>query len=115
MPRKKQTKPDDTGLAVTTAPPAPAAVLQTKTWIVEGQQPADILESIQEHFPAERPDILLSAALAELSNEAANIDEDLARGFLLNAYRDLYRRALEISDFGNALASLRSFERVTGV
>lgn len=116
MPRKKPTKPDAaTGLIDAPAPPAEAAVLQVKTWIVEGQQPADILESIREHFPDERPDVLLSASLRQLADEAEHIDEDLARGFLLNAYRELYRRAFEISDFGSALAALRSFERVTGV
>ena len=114
MPRKKRTNPE-TGLIVVPPQPAEAIVLQVKTWIVEGQQPADIMEAIAEHFPQERPDVLLSASLAALASEAANIDQDLARGFLLNAYRDLYRRAFEISDFGSALAALRSFERVTGV
>jgi len=128
MTRKKRTKPkadaadatafdwetaEETGLTVPTGPPSPAAILQVKTWIVEGQQAADILERIGEHFPDERPDVLLSAALAEIGTEAEHIDVDLARGFLLNAYRELYRRAFEINDFGSALAALRSFERVT--
>ncbi len=125
MPRKKRTKPkadatafdwgadDGMALSVPTGPPSPAAILQVKAWIVEGQQAADILESIGEHFPDERPDTLLSAALAEIGSEAEHIDTDLARGFLLNAYRELYRRAFEINDFGSALAALRSFERVT--
>ena len=121
MPRKKQTKPDaadaadaGTALSVPPKPPSLAAVLQVKTWVVEGQQAADILESIREHFSTERPDVLLSAALSEIGREAEHIDTDLARGFLLNAYRELYRRAFEISDFSSALAALRSFERVTG-
>lgn len=113
MTRKPRTKPS-TALSVPPAQPSPAAILQTKTWIVEGQQAADILESIQEHFPKEQPQVLLSAALAEIGTEAENIDIDLARGFLLNAYRELYRRSFEINDFGSALAALRSFERVTG-
>ena len=119
MPRKKPTKPDadtadaGTALSVPPKPPSLAAVLQVKTWVVEGQQAADILESIREHFSTERPDVLLSAALSEIGREAEHIDVDLARGFLLNAYRELYRRAFEISDFSSALAALRSFERVT--
>lgn len=113
MPRKKPIKPD-AGLSIPTLPPSPAAVLQVKTWIVEGQQAADILESIQEHFPSERPDVLLSATLEELTKEGGYLNEDLARGFLLNAYREIYRRAFKISDFSSALAALRSFERVTG-
>jgi len=114
MPRKKKPPNVETALTATPSPPSPAAVLQVKQWIVEGQQAADILESIREHFPDEPRDVLLGVALAEIGTEAEQIDTDLARGFLLNAYRELYRRALEISDFSSALAALRSFERVTG-
>ena len=107
MPRKKQ--PTETGLIV--QPEPAAAILQVKTWIVEGQQAADILESVAEAYPGERPDLLLSAALEELAKESAKINTDIARGFLLNAYREIYRRAFEINDFGNALSALRAFER----
>jgi len=107
MPRKKQ--PIDTGLIV--QPTTAAATLQVKTWIVEGQQAADILESVAAEFPREHPDLLLSAALEELAKESAKINTDVARGFLLNAYREIYRRAFEINDFGNALSALRAFER----
>jgi len=112
MPRKKRVdKPAETGLIATTPAPSAAAVLQVKTWIVEGQQAADILVSANASFPDERPDVLLSAALESLGTESAEIDVDVARGFLLEAYREIYRRAAEINDFGNALAALRAFER----
>ena len=113
MSRRKPKQPE-ADLIAQDKPPAPAAVLQVKTWIVEGQQAADILESIGQHFPAEPRDVLLGAALGELGTEAQDIDQDLARGFLLNAYREIYRRGLEINDFGIALSALRNFERVTG-
>lgn len=121
--RKKADAPDagnETVLSVATTeppappPPSPEAVLQVRAWIVEGQQAADIVESIEASFPDEWPNVLLSAALSELGKEAAEIDVDLANGFLLNAYREIYRRAFSISDFGSALAALRSFERVVG-
>ena len=120
MPRKRRTKPEaepttGTGLIVAPQPPAEAAVLAVKNWIVEGQQPADIYEAVAEHFPEENREVLLSATLAQLADEAERINEPLARGFLLNAYRELYRRAFEINDFGSALAALRSFERVTRI
>lgn len=107
MPRKKP-QPDQ---ALTVQPTAAAALLQVKTWIVEGQQVADILESIAATYPKQRADLLLSDALNELEAESAELNRDVARGFLLNAYREIYRRAFEINDFGNALAALRSFER----
>ena len=113
--RRKQTdQPGQTELTAPPSAPSPAAVLQVKQWIVEGQQAADILESIGEHYPDEPRDVLLGAALGELGTEAQDIDQDLARGFLLNAYREIYRRGLEINDFGTALSALRNFERVTG-
>lgn len=104
-----------TDLAAPISAPSPAAVLQVRQWIVDGQQSADIMESIAEHFPAERADLILGAALADMSAEAERLDIDLARGFLLNAYREIYRRGLEINDFGTALGALRAFERVAEV
>jgi hypothetical protein len=101
----------NTQIAKSQAGPDPAAVLQVKTWIVEGQLPADIVESIGEHYPSEAPDSLLAAALTDLSDDHREVDIDAAKGFLLNAYREIYRRALEINDFGASLAALKSFER----
>jgi len=112
MSRKKRVdETTETELTTTTPAPSAAAVLQVKTWIVEGQQAADILESAAEMFKDERPEVLLSAALESLGTEVREIDIDVARGFLLEAYREMYRRAAEINDFGNALAALRAFER----
>lgn len=109
MARKKPAH--DRGLIVQSSALPAAAVLQVKTWIVEGQQAADIIESAAATYPQQKPAELLAAALGELGTEAANLNVDVARGFLLNAYREIYRRAFEINDFGSALAALRSFER----
>ena len=106
MARKKQ---NEQGLIV--QPTTAAAILQIQEWVVQGQRAADILESIGTTYPNERPDVLLSQALAEIADEAENIDANLARGFLLSAYRELYRRAAEVNDFGAALSALRAFER----
>jgi hypothetical protein len=102
------------GLIVRPPEPSPAAVLQVRTWIVEGQQAADIVESIAATFPCEKPDLLLPVALRQLGDEYAKLNADVARGFLLNAYREIYRRAFEINDFSNSLAALRAFERQIG-
>lgn len=98
-------------LATKHKPPTPEAILQVKQWIVEGQLTADIVESTTAEFPGQQPAEIIAAALEALGREAATIDVDVARGFLLNAYREVYRRSFEINDFGNALAALRSFER----
>jgi len=100
-------------LAKSPPKPTPEQIIQVKTWIVEGQQAGDILESIAAIYPKQTPLVLLSAVFDDLASESAEINEDLVRGFLLNAYREVYRRAFEINDFSSALAALRSFERVT--
>jgi len=105
MARKK---PPDTGLIV---PQSAAAVLQIKSWVCEGQRGEDILESVAAAYPGERPDVLLSQALAEIADESKDIDPDLARGFLLSAAREVFKRALEINDFANALSALKLFEK----
>jgi hypothetical protein len=99
-------------LAKSPPKPTPEQIIQTKTWIIEGQQAGDILESIAEHYPKQTPRVLLTAVFEELARESAEINEDLVRGFLLNAYRELYRRAFEINDFAAALSALRAFEKV---
>ena len=106
-PKKRAGK----GLSTKTIAPTPEAILQVKLWIVEGQLPADILESAAAEFPSHKPDAILAAALEALGQESASVDVDVARGFLLNAYREVYRRSFEINDFANALAALRCFER----
>ena len=106
-PRKK------TAVAKTPPKPTPEQVIQVKTWIIEGQQAGDILESIAENYPDQTPQVLMSAVFDGLIQESANIDEDLVRGFLLNSHRELYRRAFAINDFHSAIAALRAFERVT--
>ena len=116
MPRKKakHKTPRRKKTSVAKTPPKPTAeqIIQVKTWIIEGQQAGDILESIAEEYPKQTPLVLLTEVFEDLASESANINEDLVRGFLLNAYRELYRRAFEINDFGSALSALRAFERV---
>jgi len=106
-PRKK------TAVAKTPPKPTPEQVIQVKTWIIEGQQAGDILESIAENYPDQTPQALMAATFDGLIQESANIDEDLVRGFLLNSHRELYRRAFEINDFHSAIAALRAFGRGT--
>ena len=102
-----------TSIAKTPPKPPTEQIIQVKTWIIEGQQAGDILESIAEHYPKQTPLLLLTAVFEDLANESASINQDLVKGFLLNAYRELYRRAFEINDFNSALSALRAFERVT--
>mgnify|MGYP006899621847 CR=1 FL=1 len=102
-----------TAVAKTPPKPTPEQIIQVKTWIVEGQQAGDILDSIAQNYPKQTPRVLLSMVFEDLTRESAEINEDLVRGFLLNAYRELYRRAFEINDFNTAISALRSFERVT--
>ena len=115
--RKKRTKPDaGTGLTAPQSPPAFSEndILVVKTLVVDGYREEDVLQTIREQLPHADPVTLLSVAVNQLIADSENMNQDLARGILIHAYRELYRRAFEISDFSSALAALRSFERVTG-
>lgn len=90
------------------------AIVQVKQWIIEGQQAADIHQAAAAAYPTLNAETLIGTALEELGADAADIDTHAARGFLLNAYREIYRRTLDIGDFGNALSALRAFERQIG-
>ena len=105
-PPKKPAKNPPRSLAIVPPKPDPAAVLQVRTWIVEGQTAADIVTSAGETYPAETPQRLIDAALDELADEYQHLDLTAIRGFLLAAYRELYRRANEINDTAGALAAL---------
>jgi hypothetical protein len=114
MNKRRPAKPPvrDTALI---AAPTPAAVTQVKDWIVAGEQTASVLSLIAGKFPRVDAAVLLGLAIDELRAEAAELDADAARGFLLLAYREVYRRTLDAADYVPALKALQGFERQAGL
>jgi hypothetical protein len=56
---------------------------------------------------------LLLQAIEEHFTKAGQADPDVVRGYVIEAYRELYRKALTIADLGTALKCLARLERVS--
>ncbi len=86
--------------------PDPAQVEQVRKWIVEGMSRHDIGEMMAEEFPGADGKQLLAAAIARI-NVSAYVGVDTIRGWCLEAYREVYRRAMEVGDNGTALRAVK--------
>lgn len=83
---------------MTVAEPPKVAILR---WMTEGHDEHGIREALRSLHPDVEQDQAIQEALTEL-REDGNLDPQLVRGWALRAYRDLYRRCLEIGDFDGA-------------
>jgi hypothetical protein len=86
--------------------PDPAQVEMVRKWIVEGMSRHDIGEMMREEFTGADGKRLLAAAIASI-NVSAYVGEDTIRGWCLEAYREIYRRAMEGGDNGTALRAIK--------
>jgi hypothetical protein len=57
-------------------------------------------------YPDENPDELVRAAIAQFET-TARADVNVIRGWCLEAYRELYRRMIEIGDYPGALRAVK--------
>lgn len=97
---------DQTKLAPT--PPAPVAVLQ---WLISGATEADVLEALRVKYPQTDPRQTMAAVRDHLAGEGQP-DADALRGWVLVAYRELYRRMLEVGDFDGARKVIKNITEV---
>jgi len=84
---------------------------QVLKWIVSGASEYDVAEAIAATFPADDQAALLLAGLRLLS-ESSTIDPGTLRAFAFEATKDIYRKAVEISDFPTALRALRQLQDI---
>jgi len=114
MAKKKTAKkrsPARTGNTLATKAASAAAAEQVKKWVIEGHTHADIVQAIAENFATMNAAGLIEAAADALHRDArANLD--IMRGWALNAYREVYRRALETGDFSAALRAAKEIYAV---
>lgn len=85
------------------------ALHQLNGWILKGNCEHDLREAIAQFFPHLSAEELLRKA-AEHFQLAGESDPQAVRGFCIEAYRDLYRRCIEIGDFTTALKALARLE-----
>lgn len=78
-------------------------------WILDGNGDADIEQALGEKFP-ESDHARMIREVGEHLQRAGEIDTKAIRGFCFEAYRELYRKMVEIGDFANALRALKQIE-----
>ena len=87
------------------APQAPPRE-QVIGWLLEGHRDSDIKQAVESLWPNEDPMALMHAAVDHFA-KAADCDRAVVLGWAMEAYRDLYRRLLEIGDFANAMKAVK--------
>jgi hypothetical protein len=103
---------DEPATAITTpadAPPPAVAVLQ---WLITGASEHDVLEALHAKYPNADTRKTMAAVREHLAAEG-NPDTDALRGWVLAAYRELYRRMLEVGDFDGARKTLKNITEVS--
>ena len=79
---------------------------QTIVWLLEGIRLADIKAALARSWPDADIEALWADA-AEQFEQTANADTVILRGWCLEAYRELYRRSVEIGDFPAAMRAVK--------
>jgi hypothetical protein len=90
----------------------PEHVNQVFEWILAGATEHDVKDSVATEYPGTDPMPLIVAAITRFQ-EAGAFDEQTARGWCFEAYRDLYRRMVECGDFTGALQAVRLISALT--
>ncbi len=88
----------------------PADVAQVVQWLLDGQSEYDIIEAINTNKLGNAE--ALKNAAAEKLKELGQFDPAIVTGFCFAAYRDLYRRMIEIADFAGALRAVKLIEEL---
>lgn len=94
----------------------PAAELQpvdeVLAWLLDGHRDCNIREAIKAKWPDLDP-IKLQMAAVEHFRRAAVCEPEVIVGFAIEAYRDLYRRSLQIGDFAGATKAVKELVALT--
>jgi hypothetical protein len=102
------TPPPPSGGIATAEPPATIAVVQ---WLISGASEHDVVEALRAKYPGTDARKTMAAVFEYFAHEGAP-DADALRGFVLTAYRELYRRMLDIGDFDGARKVLKNITEV---
>jgi len=92
---------------------APDPLRQITQWIIAGMSEPDVIDAIEQTWPEKkgkaRP--LIAEALKKLEDQGEP-NLQLLKGFVLEATRDIYRKALEVADFQTALRALKQLNKL---
>lgn len=120
VPRKRP--PSKTALTPAPAAHSPAVspidperIEQVMLWMLEGQRDADIVLSIQSHWPDQDADALLVEISGQLAKQARSVIEapEAMHGFLIQATLQCYQKMFASGDFVGALRALKDLRELS--
>jgi len=79
-------------------------------WLIEGQRTEDIHHAIADRFPKQSADKLITQATDHLAT-VANADTTVIKGWCFEAYRELYRRMVDVGDYKGAIAAIKELRK----
>jgi hypothetical protein len=91
--------------------PAAAAVVE---WLISGVSEAEVVESLRAKYPDVDAGATLAAVRDHLAREGTP-DADALRGWVLLAYRELYRRLLDNDDLEGARKVVKNIAEAAGL
>ncbi len=74
--------------------------------MLEGNRCEDVAEAIKANYPSADPGELIQKA-GDHFGTVARADASVIRGWCLEAYRETYRKMVDIGDFANALKAIK--------
>jgi hypothetical protein len=78
--------------------------------MLEGNRTADIIEAANGKFPDENPKKLIQAATDHFQTIAL-ADTAVIKGWCFEAYRELYRRMVDVGDYKGAIAAIKELRK----
>ena len=82
-------------------------------WIVAGGTEFQIKEAFAKNWPKADVMPLIAAVILKI-RESSEFDSDVMRGWVFEAYREIYRRQMEGSDFAEARRTVEKIHAMTG-
>ena len=82
------------------------AINQVILWMIAGNRGEDIKEALSKEFPSQDEGKVIASA-AEHFKKLANSNDNVLRGWCLDATRDIYQKMVSIGDFSGALKAIK--------
>lgn len=92
--------------------PLPEQVEQVLEWAIQGHSQNDIEQSIRETWPDASVQQIQLAVTSKLF-DAARVTPGVVHGFCIEGTREMYRKAVEMGEIGQALRALRQLWDMT--
>lgn len=81
-------------------------------WIIQGNTEHDIKDAIAQKFPGEKAEPLITTIVKRLE-DSGQTSPDLVKGFCIEATRELMRKMIEVGDYANALAAVKTMHAIS--